>query len=580
MEKLDFGNTWDYISSSDELEKKIDALELSKQINSLSDLLEIYKIKTWHDTIDIKFPEIKKSLEKKEDKLKQLKGYIGKILSLKSADDWMSEYLKSDDDQKTKEFYEMFSEYVLWTKLTEDVFKRFLWDGHGSLSMLLEQKKVVEKFSAVIKDNLINDEEMLFSNISMITNLIEDKRKLYFPEGFEGSDGFQIMVNKLIDKLDSMNIRDITFLQPLLNFHMSEFHLNEETRNRVQRYVSEFWELQKQQGNSSIASWQVSINKNQNDPIEIDLDGPSIHLKISEPWLDSVSEEEFLLTMIVSFVVDRFIRPVSIIHPQESDDDSGKLYEIIISNNYKGNRMYRDDLIMMNDNQLNLTITAIIGYLRNNDSSVERLIADYFNKQIFESHGIDGFSMLEIDPILPINFKVKLLAIELESILKQFKLLVQYEKIDLSYLAYMEMLDIDTIPSLIPNKYLQLKEDKDIRNLYLARLFSTHNYCHSYLLSPEFRSELDLSGFKEYSRLFSDDEANFLSYCLNNKKYDNALAIRNNYLHGSTIHFTERQHQANYIVLIKVFLIVIAKLEAEFEWREEGQNELNEVQQN
>lgn len=31
MEKLDFGNTWDYISSSDELEKKIDALELSKQ---------------------------------------------------------------------------------------------------------------------------------------------------------------------------------------------------------------------------------------------------------------------------------------------------------------------------------------------------------------------------------------------------------------------------------------------------------------------------------------------------------------------------------------------------------------------
>lgn len=69
-----------------------------------------------------------------------------------------------------------------------------------------------------------------------------------------------------------------------------------------------------------------------------------------------------------------------------------------------------------------------------------------------------------------------------------------------------------------------------------------------------------------YSKLFSYSEANFISYCLNNKKYDNALAIRNKYLHGSTIYFKEDQHRTNYIILIKIFLIVIAKIEEELVW--------------
>lgn len=577
MVKLEFGNVWDYISSSDDLDIKIDNLILTKIVDSITELLEIYKLKVWYDTSDTQFPAVKEVFKKQENKLMQLKGYVGKMLSLKSADEWMNEYLKSDDNQHDKEFYEMFSEYTLWTKLTEEVFKRFLWKGHGSLSVLLKQKKVVDKFSEVIKDNLVNDEEMLFSNVSMITNLMEGKRNIYFPEEFEGGDGFQSMVNKLIDKIDSLNIRDVAFIQPLLDFHMNEFPLNEETRNRMQQYVSKFWASQKQQGISSITSWQVSINKDQDEPIEMKLNGRSTHVKISEMWLSSVPEKDFLLTMIVNFVVDQSLRPVSIIHPQKLDNGSGKIYEMIISNKYKGNRMYRDDLpMMMHDNQLNLTIAAIIGYLRNDNSSIEKLIADYFNRQILEIHGIDGFSMLEVDSTLPTNIKIKLLAIELESILKQFKLLVEYKKIDLNYLAYMEMLDIDTLPSLIPNKYLQRKEYTVIKDLDFARLFSTHNYWHGYLLSSEFRSELDLTDFKEYSRLFSDDEANFLSYCLNNKKYDNALAIRNKYLHGSTIYLTEQMHPGNYIVLIKVFLIVIAKLEEEFVWKGENQNESNE----
>lgn len=574
---LDFGSTYEYIYSSEGLEKKIENLDLSKTVYLLRDLLEIYKLKTWYDTIDTQFTRIYEVFRRQQEKLEQLKSYVGRMIGLKSADEWMNEYLESSDNLQVQVFCGMFSEYVLWTKLTEEVFKSFLWNKDNTLSILLKNKKVVDKFSSLIKDNLINDVDNLLFNVSMIINLTEEKTKLHFPVGFVGSDCFQVMVNKLIDQLDNMDIRNVIFIQRLLDFHMSGFSLNEETRIKLHQFVSEFWTSKKYQGISSKKSWQVLISKSQVEPIVIELNGGNIHLKISESWLDSINENEFLLTVIYTFVVDQSVRPVSISRPIKSDDATTRIYEMIIGKNFKGSRIYRNDLPMMiNDNQLNDIVELIISYLRQKNSSVEKLIANYFNQQILEIHGITGFSMIEVDPNLPTSIKIKLLVIELESMLKQFKLLVNYNKIDLNYLEYMDMLDVDSIPSFIPNKYLQVEEGKKIKDIDFAKLFFTYNYWRGYLLNPEYRSELDLTSFKEYSLLFSDEEAKFISYCLNNKKYDNALAIRNKYLHGSTINFTEGQHQKNYIVLIKVFLIVIAKLEEEFVWKGETQNESNE----
>ena len=574
---LDFGNIYEYIYSSEGLEKKIENLDLSKTVYLLRDLLEIYKLKTWYDTIDTQFTRIYEVFRRQQEKLEQLKSYVGRMIGLKSADEWMNEYLESSDNLQVQVFCGMFSEYVLWTKLTEEVFKSFLWNKDSTLSILLKNKKVVDKFSSLIKDNLINDEDNLFFNVSMIINLTEEKKNLHFPEGFVGSDCFQVMVNKLIDQLDNMDIRNVIFIQQLLDFHKSGFSLNEETRIKLHQIVSEFWTSKKYQGISSKKSWLVLISKSQVEPIVIELNGGNTHLKISESWLDSINENEFLLTVIYTFVVDQSVRPVSISRPIKSDDATTRIYEMIIGKNFKGRRIYRDDLPMMiYDNQLNDIVELIISYLRQKNSSVEKLIANYFNQQILENHGITGFSMIEVDPNLPTSIKIKLLVIELESMLKQFKLLVNYNKIDLNNLEYMDMLDVDSIPSFIPNKYLQVEEGKKIKDIDFAKLFFTYNYWCGYLLNPEYRSELDLTSFKEYSLLFSDEEAQFISYCLNNKKYDNALAIRNKYLHGSTINFTEGQHQKNYIVLIKVFLIVIAKLEEEFVWKGETQNESNE----
>ena len=74
-------------------------------------------------------------------------------------------------------------------------------------------------------------------------------------------------------------------------------------------------------------------------------------------------------------------------------------------------------------------------------------------------HGIDGFSMNDIDPTLTYHTKIKLLSIELESVLKQIQLFFTYKKVNIAYLEYMPPLDINTIKSMKPEKYVIVEYD-------------------------------------------------------------------------------------------------------------------------
>ena len=71
----------------------------------------------------------------------------------------------------------------------------------------------------------------------------------------------------------------------------------------------------------------------------------------------------------------------------------------------------------------------------------------------------------------------------------------------------------------------------------------------------------NLPSFKQYFTLFSNDAINYLNFTLNNKKYVDSLGIRNDYLHGAGKSFSEEEHKNNYLMLVKIFLIVISKID-------------------
>ena len=178
--------------------------------------------------------------------------------------------------------------------------------------------------------------------------------------------------------------------------------------------------------------------------------------------------------------------------------------------------------------------------------------------------------MNDIDPTLPYHTKIKLLSIELESVLKQFQLFVTYKKVNIAYLEYMPPLDINAIKSMKPEKYVIVDYD-ELDNYQTGTLgkipsqIKPFDYLPGYLIPSDLVDNFEeFKTLKKSSKLFAPREAEFLNYCLNNSMHHNALGIRNKYLHGSTVHYSKEKHRNNYVILLKVFLLVIAKFEEEF----------------
>lgn len=59
--------------------------------------------------------------------------------------------------------------------------------------------------------------------------------------------------------------------------------------------------------------------------------------------------------------------------------------------------------------------------------------------------------------------------------------------------------------------------------------------------------------------LFSKPEANYLNYILNDSEFDNALGLRNKYLHGSIV----EENENNYLYILIILVVYVIKINEE-----------------
>ncbi len=62
------------------------------------------------------------------------------------------------------------------------------------------------------------------------------------------------------------------------------------------------------------------------------------------------------------------------------------------------------------------------------------------------------------------------------------------------------------------------------------------------------------------TKLFSKEESDYLSYYLNNEKFSNAIALRNNYMHGSSFVYTDEQNKENYFTMLRLLILIVIKI--------------------
>ncbi|NJE65143.1 hypothetical protein E0L10_13860 [Enterococcus durans] len=556
-----------YFEDPEELQSLFKQIQQIETIDNLLSIICIYKIEKRLNNKD-EMEIIQNVINKHPKFVNKLKRIIGKSLNKKNADEWLIEFLNVDDEYKgiMRFFHELFFEYKYWENLSSDCMKKYLDSDFVDYNYILKKRSLTDKYSEEIIESMVNCTKNLRNNINLIINDYRKGSTLNFPAKFENSNYFQIMVNKLISEQEKNGVRDIRVIDSLIKFNSSKFPLNEETRSRISEYIDDYWkEIDAEKTHGVIQNkfnLTVSIVK-QADDIKISDDSNEISVSINEKLLEGLEYEQVLPFITKYIILDKYQRLNSISNPVNQDISLLSLLGKDLQS-YGNNNITFD----LQNQAENLIVGSTIDYLyRKKGFVIEEILADYFNNKIEKEFQIKGFSMRKISSHLPYDIRIPLLAIELESILKQYQLLVTYEKIELKYLSYMPPLDIEKIDSLLPKKYIQVSYEKipvtqdfiDIRNL-----FKSHSYVSRYIFDERVIEQMEIiDSCISYSTLFSQDEIDFLNYCLNNKKFNNSLAIRNKYLHGSTIYFKSDQHKANYLLLIKIFIIIYARINEE-----------------
>ena len=214
-------------------------------------------------------------------------------------------------------------------------------------------------------------------------------------------------------------------------------------------------------------------------------------------------------------------------------------------------------------------IKSYYTFLNKRGIHLEDVVTWFFNEYIKKSFGIEGFYINKIPEDGNFFSKCCLTAIAIESAYKQYSCI----NISKKQVLHQDMGSLkirDTKSHITGNpKYVYFRkknllscDTSDGAKTLLAigvMKASTFNKC-------KFDQSIldEVAVIKSDKKLFTNDEANLVSWYFNNDGFENALGLRNAYLHGSMNQFSdEATHTYNYMRLLRVMMLLIIKINDE-----------------
>lgn len=159
-----------------------------------------------------------------------------------------------------------------------------------------------------------------------------------------------------------------------------------------------------------------------------------------------------------------------------------------------------------------------------------------------------------------------LLFIENKEEYANFECLIKKEKITTEDFSEFQQFDLKV---LFENKII-FEDYQGVINLnweivnILKDFYQNEVICISYYKNNELLNSLIKSGkISCESKLFSKPEQHYLNFKLNDREFDNGPSLRNKYLHGISSQDKE-EHKRDYFELLKIFIVVIIKINEEF----------------
>lgn len=495
--------------------EKILRNNINKEIIDINDILEFYHInkylehelflKDWteSDIHDFK----KKSLE--FDRI--VKNFFSKI-----DDSNINQYYEQTLSGYIDSFWEIINNLNCYKKISKTIFKTILHNEPFLIHTILKFKGLVSYYDKEIRNFLLdnNQSAQILLSIYEVKDDFRKKQK-YLPKSLSVDDKEQIII-KYLDQ-ENVHLNYLGIIENAKN--RSDFKLSDRTRLKAKRlHLSETEKIFKENQGIKFGV-SVSFPKRAKKIKDGKLDDDNlVHYSYSADFIQKDNNPYLLFQYfdILFEYVDEQKR-IELVSKRNEINVMERIMGIRSENEYFGGTAFTLSE-MTSQGQ-------IYGYskvLAEMNTSIEEILQFMFTKAMQEKFDFPQNASFSI-PISTNSFleKVRIIAPEFESILKQYKLYVEDGFIDFELLQMSSLpTKIKDIPSLNEGKYIYFN-DENIEMVNCANIFFSNQTLLTYV------NPFKEKRYKCFFDLLSNEELKFENYEEHQKSSLNYLIDKN-----------------------------------------------------
>jgi len=417
----------------------------SKKQFNLNDIIELYNIKLYFDNELFLSTWSKKDINEFKETIKEIWDVIRRYWININGNN-IIELINNLEIGSHTTFWLLIEKFENYKKISEKTFCDILNNDNIGIREILYRKKIVNYFDKVIREYLlefVKSAELLLSQYEEKHD--ENYSNLHFPKCLTLEDREFILLQYL--EYDDANLNYIRLIDNLKN--SDRLKITPKTRLKANRLAKEKNEEILKTGYTVKYGTQVEFAKDQEEPKKEVWEGNTQKVSYSTDWIKE-HNDSFSLFHLFSFLFG-YTNEFGNITLISKDIELDEFEKIMMQSK---NAYSTGVLFNQKSNLSHLQIFSFYHYLKKNNKSLEGIILDFVKEYLNEYFGLRNFRIVFPTDNASNLEKVRMIAPEFESMLKQFKLYVTEGKIDHDLLQISSApLNFKNIPSLVNKKY-------------------------------------------------------------------------------------------------------------------------------
>ena len=449
------------------------------KILELYNIYQIFNVGIRHKDWDNDF------IEKLAVTVKKFPQAIGIFLA-NLNDENISNIISNVSQQYIDDFWELFSKYNVFTKISPKVFISCLSQPKAALSYILKHKEIVIHYDKELANFMRTSPQTAPILIGKFLKRNDEEYSCHLPQTLL-SEEFEEIINKYIDS-DNFTSKSLDLIYQ--GQSSKKFPISDKLRQKAIHALDKYFNENKDK--MTFIDFGVSVSFKDQREISIfkerERDG-SQNFSYDLKWFEQNLDYPTILNNFI-YVFEMFdICCRSTLISLESE--IGAIESMFMANGIKFYPV--GQAFKMKTYLANLQIALYSDFLKKRNIDFENIFKWFFEEYLVQEFGVSGFCFQNSSLNTTFIERNKNLATEMEGVIKQFRMFIQDKQIDRELFEMSsEPICFESIPSLLKRKYCYPSSQAIQNDMYY--LFSDQT-----LLSWPQNSE---HNFEEYSTLF------------------------------------------------------------------------------